>query len=704
MKLIAALFLTCSLLAAVTSAQTDPPLMLRFDNLRADAKGVPIYITFGGAGALDATDLKSRELITKGIAYSLFQLANGVAVRTADRIRIYISLDFPLVSPHEGNNYAANYLDPRAGDFFTRWDQFELNYNNQVANSGEAHLTSQDFFGIPLQLVSQGGRVPASKLTWHQDAATVFEDLGKLSNFALLTSDAPHGAVVTGRHGVEVKTNSFSGNIIRIVSPGAVRPKDTAGSTVYPGYTNYLTYLRTRHRLTPGLPVETIVAGNNGRLPDGTLQTYNLKATFTVAAYALLGTTINVGDLVLTGTVSGRTGPSPLTILVRSGNLTDSGISGHNIEYSLLQGNNVNNVVARINTDFLTGLNLGLVGSTVENPAMPTTTIGESPSWTWFGNRPDGIQIPALTLMNVCENAEPNNNGRYNRYASVLASAAETYSLPFVDRIQAPKARLEAGSTLTLSVLGDEKKVDDVPGPNIVIASAATYVPGERIAPGSIAVLWGELPAGYDVHAPGVGVALSTALPGLSIRFNNGMHAPLFLANSQVAAFQVPWELGDTSLETAMIIGPEGERGPFPIRLAAFAPGLFFTDAATRQGIIYDMQGHPVSGQNPATTGEEITIVATGLGPVANSAGTGMPASPDMTQTTILTPSVTVGGVNAPVVYSGLAPSTVGYYHIHVRVPAGGQRGPNVPVKLSIGGVASNIVTTVICDYNCAAK
>ncbi len=63
-----------------------------------------------------------------------------------------------------------------------------------------------------------------------------------------------------------------------------------------------------------------------------------------------------------------------------------------------------------------------------------------------------------------------------------------------------------------------------------------------------------------------------------------------------------------------MVIGPEGERGPFPIRLAAFAPGLFITDSATRQGIIYNLQGELANSQHPTSTGEEIVIYGTDLG------------------------------------------------------------------------------------------
>lgn len=699
------LLLLCASLAGVAGAQPgDAPLVLQFANLRADAANVPIYITFGGAGELDAANRKTNASILRGTAYTPDQLSSGISVRKADRIRIYVSMGVPLSSLSAANQYTPNYSDPARSDFGTRWDQIELNYGSREANRGEAHLMSPEFVGIPLQLVSKGGGIPSSTLTWHEDAAKVFESLGKLSAFAPLTLATQQGAVITGRHGVDVRTDGFTGSIIRILGPAGVRAKNAAGETVYPSYTNYRTYLRTRHRLTPGLPVDTIIAGNNGALPNGKIQTYNIKGTFAVSSFQLSGTVINEGDLVLTGTVENGAGPVPLTILMRAGNLSDSAISRQNVEYSLLQGANVNNVAERINTDFLTGMNLGLVGSTVDNPAMPGTSIGESPSWTWFGNRPDGIKVPAFSLYNVFDAAEPNNDGRYDRYASILSAAAETYSLPFLDRIQAPMARLAAGSSLTLSVLGDQKKVNDVPGPQIAIASAATYAPGERIAPGSMAVLWGELPTGYDVYAPGSGVALPSQLPGLTVRLNNGTHVPLFLANSQVAAFQVPWELGDTALETAVVIGLDGERGPFPIRLAPFAPGLFMSDVSTRQGVILNLQGERVDRLHPVSTGEEIVIYATGLGPVNNSPRTGNPAALNATQTTILTPSVKVGGVNAPVVYSGLSPGSIGQYQVRVRVPAGGQRGIEVPVKLSIGNVASNIVVAAICDHPCAAK
>jgi uncharacterized protein (TIGR03437 family) len=57
---------------------------------------------------------------------------------------------------------------------------------------------------------------------------------------------------------------------------------------------------------------------------------------------------------------------------------------------------------------------------------------------------------------------------------------------------------------------------------------------------------------------------------------------------------------------------------------------------------------------------------------------------------------VTIGGVQARVIFSGLAPDAVGEYQIDVVVPSGVQSGSAIPVVISIGGVLSNSVTIAL--------
>ena len=94
------------------------------------------------------------------------------------------------------------------------------------------------------------------------------------------------------------------------------------------------------------------------------------------------------------------------------------------------------------------------------------------------------------------------------------------------------------------------------------------------------------------------------------------------------------------------------------------------------------------SNSRPAKVGEYISIYATGLGDVSNrpAAGAASPTSP--LSYTVAAPEVTIGGVPAPVIFSGLAPGFVGLYQINVQVPDGVPTGAEVPTVFKIGGVA----------------
>ena len=108
----------------------------------------------------------------------------------------------------------------------------------------------------------------------------------------------------------------------------------------------------------------------------------------------------------------------------------------------------------------------------------------------------------------------------------------------------------------------------------------------------------------------------------------------------------------------------------------------------------------------PAATGDYSVLYATGLGkttPKGDPSGTPLltgaspPADGSVLYKTIALPTGTIGGIQAPVLYSGLAPGFPGLYQVDVQVPNGVAAGDDVPLILSLpGGTSDNAVTIAV--------
>jgi uncharacterized protein (TIGR03437 family) len=83
-----------------------------------------------------------------------------------------------------------------------------------------------------------------------------------------------------------------------------------------------------------------------------------------------------------------------------------------------------------------------------------------------------------------------------------------------------------------------------------------------------------------------------------------------------------------------------------------------------------------------------LQIFATGLGQTDPPGQTGEGA-PSFSRP-LLPVTVTVGGVEAPVQYQGLAPGFVGLYQVNVQLPTTVTPGDNVEVVIRQNGIPSN--------------
>jgi uncharacterized protein (TIGR03437 family) len=180
---------------------------------------------------------------------------------------------------------------------------------------------------------------------------------------------------------------------------------------------------------------------------------------------------------------------------------------------------------------------------------------------------------------------------------------------------------------------------------------------------------------------------------------------PKFFASAFQMNIQIPWELaGKASAALTDDVGGDIS-APQTIPLALFSPGLFATNqAGSGQGAILiantPFLAAPLGmfpGSRPAVRGVDfLEIYWTGGGAVTNQPASGVAADANPLSTTTTTPTVTIGGVDAPVLFSGLAPGFVGLYVVTLQVPAGSPTGSAVPVVLSIGGVTANTVTIAV--------
>jgi uncharacterized protein (TIGR03437 family) len=225
------------------------------------------------------------------------------------------------------------------------------------------------------------------------------------------------------------------------------------------------------------------------------------------------------------------------------------------------------------------------------------------------------------------------------------------------------------------------------------VVNAATFA-SSVMAPGSIATLYGNF--GFASPAQASGVPLPTSLTGLSVQFQSGnltIDAPLFYASPQQINLQIPWELAGQSSANIQPFLNGTAGATYSLALTSFSPGIFVTGSFPFQfPAIVNSSGQLVG---TATAGEVLEIYCTGLGPVTNQPTTGSAASSTILSETVTTPTVTIGGVGAKVLFSGLAPGTVGEYQVDIQVPSGITPGPE-PLVLSIGGVPANTATITV--------
>ncbi len=189
-------------------------------------------------------------------------------------------------------------------------------------------------------------------------------------------------------------------------------------------------------------------------------------------------------------------------------------------------------------------------------------------------------------------------------------------------------------------------------------------------------------------------IPLPVTLGGSQVLIN-GLAAPLLYTSSGQINFQ--WPDAPLGAATVQVVAGGVPGSLARVNVAAASPGIFAADASGRgQGIVLNQDFSANSAANPARAGSVVMIYCTGLGAVNPPLAAGEAGSKTAPfNATVLTPSVKIGGVNASVQFSAMAPGFVGLYQINAAVPSGAS-GNTVPVVITAGGRDSNVVTIAV--------
>ena len=243
----------------------------------------------------------------------------------------------------------------------------------------------------------------------------------------------------------------------------------------------------------------------------------------------------------------------------------------------------------------------------------------------------------------------------------------------------------------------------------VSVVNSATFQGGIPVAPGGLAAIFGQELASESSTTANAPWPVSAAKREVVI--NDEVRAPLqHVSGSQINA-QIPSNAPLGSQRIAVRLEDTGELvAGGGLVIASASPGLFTaTQDGRGQAAALNQDGRVNSASNPAAKDSVVVLYGTGQGQVSPPVQDGTAAASSPLSSTVTVPTsdgrtcvtsqpsmcVAVGNGFGEVQFSGLAPGFVGLWQINVKLPADTPTG-NIPVRVLINGIPSNIVTVAV--------
>lgn len=225
-----------------------------------------------------------------------------------------------------------------------------------------------------------------------------------------------------------------------------------------------------------------------------------------------------------------------------------------------------------------------------------------------------------------------------------------------------------------------------------VVSAADSKSPA---APGGLITLYGSNLSPTNLATSQIPVPTALANSCITV---NGQPIPLiFVSPTQINA-QMPFQA--VGAETIVVHTPGGTSDNFNLIVQPTAPAVFLSGVAGPETnlptVIRAANGLLATDSNPIHPGDVLVIYVTGLGQTNPAGLTGYPAPGNPLSSALAATTVTLGGMNLPVSYAGLAPGEVGVYQINVTVPGGTPTGLSLPLTINEGDGTITVSMRVI--------
>ena len=299
-------------------------------------------------------------------------------------------------------------------------------------------------------------------------------------------------------------------------------------------------------------------------------------------------------------------------------------------------------------------------------------------------------------------------SGLQYTYSATIAIRGDPAGLPGGTTDAGTINFTSAGSIVSVPVTLNVSS-QPLPSPTGGIANAASAGQAQAsvIAPGSYVAIYGTAMAGAG-NPSATSLPLPTTLNGAQVTLC-GIPMPLLYASATQINALIPDGLGLASTCPLIVITGSAKSAPVQLTVTALQPGIYTVNTSgSGPGIVTNaLTGQLITPSNPAHASDFLSIYATGLGPLQGPNGEPAPAvgaaAPSTTVfSTTSNVTATLGGIAAPVLFSGLTPTFAGLYQVNIQVPDTVAKGNSVPLVITAkdpktGAVAqSNSVTIAI--------